>query len=216
MAFSDWQFYSGAARIDWSLDLIAPIMGTSSLKALLNNSAGDQANGVVKAVSGRTKGIEQGRMRTLIKTDTSGNANRYGIICLQSTDNVSTATPNGYFLGYTRTVTDLIVARFTSQLWSSSVALASIDAAAWVIQGTTFSLLTEWIVDTANLGGVYFAISTGAATDFSDLAVRLKHIDPTGSAHIAGVAEGLGASLISFTGGVPYTQFDQTELYSLQ
>jgi len=216
MPFSDWQFFSGFARIDYSLDLITPLIGTSSLKALLNNSAGDTSNGVVTVASGRTKGIEQGRMRTLIKTDTSGNANKYGVLCLQSTTNVSTGTPNGYLLGYNRTVTDLIIARFTSQVWSSSITLASIDAASWVIQGTIFSFMAEWIVDTANLGGVYFAISTGAALDFSDLTVRLKHIDPTGIAHIAGVAEGMCASLVSFTGGVPAVWYDQTELYSLQ
>jgi hypothetical protein len=218
--FSDWQFFTANARINFSLDLVNPIIGTSSLKALLNNSAGDPGNGVVTVASGRTKGIEQGRMRTLIRTNTSAtggaNANRYGIVCLQSANDMSIGSPNGYFLGYQYILSDFTIWRLTGQTLGSGLSIATLEASSWVTLGTTFAFMAEWIVDIANLGGVYFAISSGAATDFSDLAVRLTHIDPTGLAHTAGIAEGLGVQMSSFTGGIPYIQFDQTSLYSLQ
>lgn len=220
IAFSDWN-QNLSANASVVLDLITPILGVSSLNFKTTSSSSAFGGYLTPTgASGFTKGIEQGRLRSLVVNDAStGGGNAGGLVIMGSTDTLATIAGNCYRLEHFNTGASGSYSLYRSN--ASATVLAAI--AGWTVliavttititSGTTYGLQLEFIADVTNLGGTYIKFSRGTATDFSDLATVAQYIDTGAGVITTSSSEGLYART-SGTNNLD-VRMDQTSLYQL-
>ncbi len=216
MALTDWTKYMNQG---WNLiiNVSTPIVssGTGRFTPAPLGSGLSFANIVVTNLSGRTKGVIRGKMRSLFRySSTSGSAQgRFGFTFLQSNENLGSSTGNHYMCGYDHPTGRIILTRTTNGNLFAGVNTPALIQSTIVTPGinTVFALEVEWVVDVTELGGVAIFARFGYMTDFSDLTQQFVYLD-TSSPFITSVAESVFIHT-SDTGGPWNLDFDQTSLF---
>lgn len=217
MAFNQWN-KDVTANAAISLDVITPLVGTSSLN-FTTSAASAALGGYVTPTnaSGLVKGIEQGRLRSLMANDMNNHG--MGFVVLGSADTL--ATVNGSFYRFemfsTGPSASYGLGRSNGANTCVTTTLSTVFVGPITItqgMGSMYPFQFEFIVDTVNLGGVYLAISRGIiGSDFGTLATLVQYIDSSASKLTTSNSEGLysrcaGTVLLD-------TRMDQTSLYTL-
>lgn len=207
MAFADWQFSDNEVA-NAQLDLVNPIAGLSSLRFF--TTSGGRWVGVVTDASLLTKGIEQGRLRTLIRNSGSWTSQGWGIYAMLSAVTESDAT-NDFYCVRILSGTELALAKGTNSNIGGGSTIV-LNSAHTFSSATSYAIQLEWITDVANLGGVYLRADLGTALDFSNLVLSSHVVDSTAPINSTTIAEGIGGfnSVGSRT-----IHWDQTSLYEL-
>lgn len=190
------------------------ISGAASL-ILTSTAFGQVAYLTPTGASGFMKGIEQGRLRTLVQPrSSSGNGYGFGLVCMGSADTLGTV--NGAFYRFEFFITgSYSLVRGTAHVLSAGTPGTIVaSGSTTTTQNVTYGMQIEWIADSVNLGGVYLALKKGTATDFSDLTFLTQIHDVSTAALVTSVSEGVYMrGYTSVTGAI--VAFDQTELFLL-
>ena len=78
--------------------------------------------------------------------------------------------------------------------------------------GTTIGLELEWHNSLTDIGGIYFVVRTGVATDFSDLTDRIEVIEDIPAGNFNGYE---GVFVLRDTGIETTWLFDKTSVFSI-
>jgi hypothetical protein len=197
-----------------AIDNTTPITGISSLT--LTSLVSTQVGYLTPTgVSGLTKGVEQGRLRTLVKPRSSvGNGYGFGLVCVGSADTLGTVNGNFYRFEFFSTGSYGLVRANGGMLSAGSPGTVLATASTTITINTVYGMQIEWIADNTNFGGVYLSIKKGTATNFSDLALLTHLTDASASQLITSASEGV--YLRGFTSvSEAKVSFDQTELFLL-
>ena len=216
MALSDWTQY---VNQNWSflINVTTPIVssGTGRLAFAPANSGSSYSNIVVTALSGRTKGVVKGKLRTLFRYDvppSAGTQNTFGLVFMMGNENINSAS-NNYRVQYNFTTgrIELIKSIGAGPAGGSLLAQGPLFTPG---NNVTFSLEVEWIKDITELGGVAIFVKSGLATDYSDLGSVVTYLDAT-SPLLISVAESI-FTLSGYptpTGAGWNLDFDQTTMF---
>lgn len=221
MSFSQW-FKDVASNSSISLDVITPLIGASSLNFTTTTTSSSFGGYTTPTgASGLVKGIEQGRLRTLMANDaSSGGGNAMGFCVIGSADTLATVLGSYYRFEVFSTGASAsysLLRSNNSGLCLSGTPGTVLASGSSLLQNpaTMYPFQFEFIVDTVNLGGVYLAISRGTSgsSDFSTLATLIQYVDSSASKLITSNSEGLYAR----TSGTFMldVRMDQTSLYTL-
>jgi hypothetical protein len=196
------------------IDNTSPIVGAYSL-TLTSTGGSDVAYLTPTNVSGLTKGIEQGRLRTLTRPrSTMTNGYGFGLVCMGSADNIGTSNGDFYRFEFFSTGSYGLVRANGGMLSAGSPGTVLATASTTITINTVYGMQIEWIADNTNFGGVYLSIKKGTATNFSDLALLTHLTDASASQLITSASEGV--YLRGFTSvSEAKVSFDQTELFLL-
>lgn len=215
MSYAQWNKDKLASATS-SLDLVTPITGTSSL-SLDSNVASQAIYLTPTGASGLTKGVEQGRLRTLVKMTTgSGNGCGFGLVCMGGSDTLATVGTSAFIRYELFSNGNYNLYRSNSSGLNSGAPGTPLQAniAQSVVQNTIYGIQMEWIVDVPNLGGVYIITKKGTAIDFSDLIILNQLVDTGAQILTTSASEGIFMRGYTSTGPVKVL-FDQTELFQL-
>ena len=192
MALSDWTQY---VNQNWSflINVTTPIIssGTGRLGFAPANSGSSYSNIVVTALSGRTKGVTKGKLRTLFRYDvppSAGTVGAYGLVFMMSNEDIN-SSGNHYRVQYNF---------FTGRFELMKAIASGPTGGTLLAQGPIFSpgnnvilgLEVEWIKDIPELGGVAIFVKYGFETDYSDLTPVITYVDSTAPLLVA-VAESI-------------------------
>lgn len=214
MAFSDWDDYSINGGVH-TPNLITPLEGVQSLQ--MDASGGGQRGiGVIPSdASGLTKNLIAGRMRTQMQ-NTAGllsSGYRAGIFFMQDTDNVTPFTTVDVYAATVNGAGTVEILKTTSGLlFTSALATSSVGYISDVT--TAFTLEVVWFYDIPEFNGTRIIVSTGTATDYSDL-VPVPGLDIIDAVSPHSVGAALGLSVFTSSGASSTWLFDRTELYSV-
>jgi hypothetical protein len=196
-----------------AIDSSSPIVGAASLT--LTSTASTQIGYLTPTdVSGLAKGLEQGRLRTLVQPkSSSGNGYGFGLVCMGSADNIGTI--NGQFYRFEFLMSgSYSLTRGDFSTLSNVSATPLITASTTLTQNTVYGMQIEWIVDLTNIGGIYFALKKGTAINFSDLALLTQLTDGSEGKLVSSNNEGVYLrGYLTATNAI--VSFDQTQLYNL-
>ena len=215
MALSDWTQYVDQ---NWSflINVTTPIISSGTGRLAFTSISGGTSltNIVVTALSGRTKGVTKGKLRTLFRYDVpppSGSVNWYGLAFMMSAENAATGSGNHYRAQYNFNTgrIELIKALSTTISGGSVIAQGPIFSPG---NNVTIGFEVEWIKDIPELGGVAMFVKYGFATDYSDLTPVITYIDTT-SPFLVSVAESIFAATGNPGGALWNLDFDQTTMF---
>jgi hypothetical protein len=198
-----------------AIDNTTPITGISSLT--LTSLVSTQVGYLTPTgVSGLTKGVEQGRLRTLVKPRSSvGNGYGFGLVCVGSADTLGTVNGNFYRFEFFSTGSYGLVRANGNTLATGTPGTVLISSTATTLTvNTIYSMEMEWVADQVNLGGVYISLKKGTATNFSDLALLSQLTDSNYQQLITSAGEGIylrGYTSVSEA----KVSFDNTQLFLL-
>jgi hypothetical protein len=197
------------------IDNTSPIVGAYSL-TLTSTGGSDVAYLTPTNVSGLTKGIEQGRLRTLTRPrSTMTNGYGFGLVCMGSADNIGTSNGDFYRFEFFSTGSYGLVRANGNTLATGTPGTVLISSTATTLTvNTIYSMEMEWVADQVNLGGVYISLKKGTATNFSDLALLSQLTDSNYQQLITSAGEGIylrGYTSVSEA----KVSFDNTQLFLL-
>lgn len=211
MSLTDWNVYIGNTGLGLSINVLTPILGLGCGRIGGIGLGGGTNTAVINvtALSGRTKGVTRGKLRTLFRYDDfTGGA--IGLTFLQSNANLTTGTSNFYAVQLRQADGTLYLTKVLSNVVNANgTTLDSVYFSPGI--ETVFALEAEWSVDLVELGGVALFVRTGFATDFSDLTTVMTYLDVS-SPITTSVAESIFVVEVS-AGGVFNVDIDQTALY---
>ena len=212
MALSDWTQYENQ---NWSflINVTTPIVSSGTGRLAFSPISGGTSltNIVVTALSGRTKGVTKGKLRTLFRYDvppTSGSVNWYGLAFMMSTEDI-TGSANYYRAQYNFNTGRFELVKATAYSVGTVLAQGPIFAPG---NNVTIGFEVEWIKDIPELGGVAIFVKYGFATDYSDLTSVITYVDST-SPYLVSVAESIFAFTGNPNGAAWNLDFDQTTMF---
>lgn len=224
MAFTDWdQYTSGTFTINHNTSSI--VVGTGSIEIASSSGNDVVASVVASDSSGMTKGLIDGKFRTILhyvgSTGSGAQGNNIGISVMHSADDITTSGSCYSLIWHfsdNLAIEDLRLAKHTAGLTSTSITTLDQNDSFGKVSGNTWTFELEWIASKqTELGGTLLTARVGTATDFSDLAVEFQYVDLTGDSPLTtSAAEGLFHRYGSSTTAFQRTMyFDQTTLFSL-
>ena len=218
MAFGDWTQYVNQGWV-FAINVTTPLVGIGSgrFTPAPFGAGTDMSNIVVTNLSGRTKGVTQGKIRSLFRytnPPTAGTLNGFGFTFMMSAENVSTSTGNFYGAGYDFNTGRLHIRKATLSSLSSIGSGTGLAQSEIVTpgNGVVMSLEVEWIADTVELGGTAIFVRTGSLNDFSDLTTVISYLD-TATPYTTTVAESIYIITGNGIGAAWSLDFDQTTLF---
>lgn len=211
MAFSDWdRFTAGDAAVN--VDFFTPIDANQSVQFIkTSGTASSHANVTPTASSGLTKGVTNGRMRTLVRIDTMPTNFEAGIIGMQTVTDFANATGQSAYGAVIQGTGFLALKKYTNGLASAGTNLAT--PVAFPVPSGVFSLELMWFHDVPEFAGTRLEVRTGTMTDYSDLALQII-LNDVSSPLSASVAEGLFVHDLGSNGNFDIV-FDKTQLYTV-
>jgi len=197
-----------------AIDITSPIVGASSL-ALISTASTQIGYLTPTGASGLTKGVEQGRLRTLTKAAASvANGYGFGLVCMGSADTIGTVNGAFYRFELFSSGSYGLVRGNNNTLNAGTPGTSLASAATAVVQNVTYGIQIEWIADDVNFGGVYISLKKGTAIDFSDLVLLVQLVDASSSKLLISNSEGpYLRGYTSVTGAK--VLYDNTELFLL-
>jgi hypothetical protein len=215
MSFSDWDtFVNDSPNNEISVQLTAPIEGDQSLRyRRVSGVASQRGNIVVKDVSGLTKGVTAGRLRTIWRREAgfSSASDAVSIIAMQSFEDLSNGTGNFYHFKILGTgATEL--RKITGGALVSSGTLLGTGPGISITTGVVFTAELMWFFDLAEFGGIKLQAKVGTDPGFGDLGLEIDVLDLS-TPHSISVAEGLG--FLGASGSSMDVVADTTTLYTV-
>ena len=201
---------------DWTRDLVAMNAGVSPTLPLVGSSSVILQQTAFTAryflsptpASTYPKGLEHGRLRTLIRFNRVGTEYKMGLACLGSANTLATVAGNCYvawFYGAT-----VLLGRVSGVQLESWVTLRSVAFTSTI--NTIYALQLDWRVNQGPQNATWLSLSVGTALDFSNLTVLLSHSDASVSKISSGNYEGPVGCTGSST--MVTVEYDQTQLCS--
>lgn len=212
MSYSDWEhFTSNVPPLTFSINVISPIVSLGSGRIGAGTLAGGStmSNINVTVGSGRVQGVVRGKLRTLFRHDNFTFGGEYGLLCLQSSQNVASLGGDFYQAKVIKNDGRLHLSKGIGTNLFGAGSLASVAFAPG--NNTVWSLELEWVADLTELGGTALFVRRGFATDFSDLTTVIAYLDVV-SPHLISVSEGISV-MENAIGGPFFVDFDSTSLF---
>lgn len=215
MAFTDWDLYT-VNNVTITPETTSPIEGLQSLSIEKFTGGTLTASGGVVAsdVSGLTKGITAGRMRTVMKRVSGGaGQGRAGIYCMTSNENPTFSSADCYALAV-RENGDIELVKFSTGIQQTSPTILTTISSAISDVTSLFTIELLWFYDITEFNGTRLIVKTGTSTDYSDLSL-LAGGDLIDSATPLSSSQSEGPFYSTNAGTVARWLFDNTQLYSV-
>lgn len=213
MSFAQWnKNVSDSIYTSVALDLATPIGGLASV-ALNSVTASAALYLTPSNTSGFTKGIEKGKLRTLVNLKSStSNGCGFGLVIMVVSETIVTTAGPFYRYELFSNGTYALARSNTNILNVGSPNVTLNSGSTGIAQNVTYGIEIEWVADPVNLGGVSLVIRKGTAIDFSNMVVLGQVLDM--GAQVLGTSNSEGIYLRGYTsGGAVRVLFDTTQLY---
>jgi hypothetical protein len=215
MALSDWTVYKSQPGLGVSIEVASPIVDIGSLR-VGNAGEGSVLNLTNLASTLYAPGLPKGKMRSIFKID-SANRTHVGFSYMQSTGDITPNTGNWYMA---TAQADAGQRRFRVERVNGGFGVGAVDVVLYAGShpqwsfSTVFTMQIEWVIDIPGLGGVLHTLSTGTATDFSDLSVIYSAVESSGYL-TSTFGEGPMALKWDTFGDTYSALYDNTSVYSI-
>lgn len=185
MSFSQWEINKSNSAATIYVEVIDPLVGTSSLnmKAATSGTNAHAMTAHPSDAGGLNHGLLHGKLRTIIKANGSfgtgsGQISWAGVHCMQSIDNITTSGDCYAFMWMFRDdgnfLNELRLYKLTSSI--NAFTGTNLGTAPFVkAMGDQWTMELEW--DATSGTQVDIVGRTGTATDFSDLVDQIDVID---------------------------------------
>jgi hypothetical protein len=226
----EWDFYTDTpGSVFHTLDIITPIVGMGSVLLSYFDTPIASINVMPTIASGYSTAVTIGRLRSLLyikhfNGSSPTDITYVGLSAMQSARDITGtgASRFAYLLAIKMPedlgTIDLQILKVKTASGLLNIGSAEVLATAVypdpIIEGGTYALELQWILDIPELNGVFLVARTGLLTDYSDLTDRLSVVD-----YVNPLTTSLGEGLFAvFNGGSAVSKvftFDNTTLYTL-
>lgn len=205
---SDWT--TDLVNMTAFLDVVTPLQSTGTLR-LRQSAFGGRYFVSPTPGSSYTKGLEHGRLRTLMRFSHNTTEYMHGLACLASTATLATLTTGSCYVAWFTSGTVVTLSRVAANNLGTTTTLRTVTYANTV--NTLYAFQLEWRVNQGPQNATWLAVSIGTTADFSNLTLVMTHSDATASKLSSGNFEGIAGVANSST--LITVDYDQTELRSL-
>lgn len=165
--------------------------------------------------SGLPKGLEQGRLRTLMRQDGSSAGMGCGLLAISNWALSATGTSSFYRYELFSTGQYALARANGNTCVVASPGTTLVSGSTPTTAGVVYGIQIDFIVDIVGLGGVYLSIYKGTATNFSDLVVLAQYLDNSISKLTTSTVEGVYYRGVTSVASLRAGIFDSTQLFSM-